>query len=373
MRMGWLLLLLCLPALGLAIPYTLGPEDVLAVTVLRHPELSLEVTVLADGTINYPVAGQVVAAGKTTQELAALLADGLKQELLEPQVTVTIKTPRPQRVYVNGEVGSPGIYDWKEGWRISEAIAAAGGLAIKPEAARTTVFRPNCEPIQVDLYDLYVHANRAANVPVYPQDSITITSATMRVFITGQVAKPGMYDVPVGAGVRQAVSLAGGLLPMAAGSRAYVIRGEKKIPVNLHQAMEQGNLEAEVALAPDDTVHVPENRDSLAVFGHVTKPGYYEIKDSDQVTVAKAISLAGGTDREADSRKVLVVREGAGTKSVITVNLHAIMVEGKVEQNIILQPSDIIFVCGKGKSLRNSDWLAGLSGLNMLRVIMLGF
>jgi len=378
MRTAYLFTLLALLGLAAAValpaaPYLLGPEDVLAVNVLRHPELSLEVTILADGAINYPVMGKVTLAGLTVEQAAEAIAEGLKSELREPQVAVVVKTPRPRRVYVNGAVGRPGICDWQEGWRLSEAIAAAGGLTILPEAAHTTIFRAGCDPISADLYALYVKTDPAANLPVQPGDSITINQNTVRIYITGQVAKPGMYDLPVGAGVRQAIALAGGLQERAAGSRAYLVRGGQKIPVNLTLALEQGSTEGEAALQAEDVLHVPENLDSLAVFGHVNKPGYYEIKDGDVMTVAKAVSMAGGTDDRADSKKVLVVRTGAdGQSQLLKVNLHAIMVEGHGELNLALQPSDIVFVCGKTR-FKDTNILSGLYGLNVVRTLLLGF
>lgn len=98
-------------------PYLLGPEDVLDVAVLRHPELSQsQVVVLADGTIDYPIAGKIQAGGLTTLQLAAAIAQGLSAELRSPQVTVTVSQPRQRRIYVDGQVGQPGVLDWKPGW-----------------------------------------------------------------------------------------------------------------------------------------------------------------------------------------------------------------------------------------------------------------
>jgi len=373
MKTIWCLLLLALPAVLLAAPYTLGPEDVLAVNVLRHPELSLPVTVLADGTINYPVVGQVQLAGLTTEQAAALLAAGLKKELLDPLVAVVVTTPRPRRIYVNGEVGKPGIYDWKEGWRLSEALAAAGGLTIKPELARASIFRTGAAPLEANLQDLYLAALPEANLPVQPEDTITVISQTYRIFVTGQVKVPGMYDLPMGAGVRQAVALAGGLTPVAAGSRSYVMRAGSKLLVNLVEVMERGNAAGDLEMQPGDTLHVPENRDSLAVFGHVNKPGYYPINDGTRITLAEAVSMAGGTDELANSQRVLLVRESTGGKpSLQAINLHAIMVEGKVEQNVLVQPSDIVFVTGK-RPFRNSDLATAMSGVSLIRLLGLGF
>lgn len=374
MRIGALAAVLALAvSAAWAGPYTLGPEDVLAISVLRHPELSLEITVPADGAITCPVAGQVNVTGKTATEVATAITAGLKSELRDPVVTVVVKTPRPQRVYVNGDVGRPGVCDWKEGWRISEVIAAAGGLTIKPEAARTTIFRAGQEAIEVDLAAVFVSVTPDANVPVLPGDSITVSAKTVRVYVNGQVNKPGIYEMPIGSRAAQAVAVAGGLTQNAAASKAYVLRAGEKLPVDLNQVMQQGEPAADVALQAEDTVNIPENRSSLAIFGRVNRPGYFPIADSRQYTVAEAVGLAGGMDPEADKRKVLVVRNGPdGQPQVLKVDLVEVLEKGKLEQNIALLPSDIVLVTER-HSFKPAKWISPLYGLNALRTLTLGF
>jgi polysaccharide export outer membrane protein len=72
--------------------YKIAPLDVLDVTVFKVPDLSKTVQVAADGTVTYPLIGQVRAAGKTARELARDLEHNLGAKYLRsPQITVVIK------------------------------------------------------------------------------------------------------------------------------------------------------------------------------------------------------------------------------------------------------------------------------------------
>ncbi len=77
--------------------YKIGPRDVLDVTVFKVPDLNKTVQVKADGTIAYPLIGEIPAAGKTTHELARDLERRLGAKYLRsPQITVVIKEHNSQ-------------------------------------------------------------------------------------------------------------------------------------------------------------------------------------------------------------------------------------------------------------------------------------
>jgi polysaccharide export outer membrane protein len=351
-------------------PYLLDAEDVLSVVVVNHPELSVDaLMVLSDGTIDYPLVGKVAARGLTPDQLQDRIAEGLRKELKNPKVTVAVKIPRPRRVYVNGEVGKAGIVEWKPGWRISEAIAAAGGLVARPDLAEAKIFRVGHDPIVVDLAAVYVQAEPGANVPVLVEDSITVYSRTLRIYVTGQVRQPGYFYIPIGTGIREAIATAGGLSEKAAPTRAYIQRGTQQIPVDLHRLIEQADASADVPLQANDVLHVPEARDFIAVFGHVTNPGYYPLNEVDRLTVARAIGVAGGSDANAKLTDVILVRAEQGATKTQTVNVRAILEQGQVQRDIVLKPGDIIVVSGKErKTTRNI--LSQLYGLGALRVLI---
>ena len=91
-------------------PYILGPGDELKIEVLDSDISSGEYTILNDGTINIPLAGDVLLKGRTLKDANAEIKNKLKKQLIEPEVSIQILTPRPMTVFVLGEVAMPGIY-----------------------------------------------------------------------------------------------------------------------------------------------------------------------------------------------------------------------------------------------------------------------
>src|SRR5215212_7655047 len=91
--------------------YSVGPQDVLTITVFGEAELSGKYTVEQDGTFTFPQIGRLKAGGLSLRaleaELKKQLADGY---LRNPQVAVSIETYRSQRILILGEVRSPGEY-----------------------------------------------------------------------------------------------------------------------------------------------------------------------------------------------------------------------------------------------------------------------
>lgn len=116
--------------------YRVSPEDVLSITVLYHPEFSqAQVTVPSSGHIQVPGVGDLFVVGKTTTALDKELTRRLLKQLQRPEVTVALLTPRTKRVFLIGAVSKPGAYELKSGFRVSEALALAGGLTVRPEQA----------------------------------------------------------------------------------------------------------------------------------------------------------------------------------------------------------------------------------------------
>ena len=90
--------------------FLLGPEDVLEITVWRNQDLSRQTVVRPDGMVSMPLIGDVQASGQTANQLAARIADRLKEFKESPSVSVSVKEVNSYNVFVLGEVQKPGKY-----------------------------------------------------------------------------------------------------------------------------------------------------------------------------------------------------------------------------------------------------------------------
>jgi polysaccharide export outer membrane protein len=108
--------------------YVIGPEDVLYIHVWKEEALSRTVPVRTDGNISLPLIRDVKAEGLTTLELGAAITERLKGFYENPNVSVTVMEANSYKVYVSGEVKTPGVYKLRSETTIRQIIPMAGGF-----------------------------------------------------------------------------------------------------------------------------------------------------------------------------------------------------------------------------------------------------
>jgi polysaccharide biosynthesis/export protein len=121
--------------------YRVGPEDVLEISVWREDALKKEVLVRPDGGLSYPLIGEVLAAGKTVNEIRSEIAKRLEKFIPDPAVSVTILKVGSQRVYVIGKVTKPGEFSVGRYVDVLQALSMAGGLTQFAESNEIRVMR----------------------------------------------------------------------------------------------------------------------------------------------------------------------------------------------------------------------------------------
>ena len=108
--------------------FTLGPGDVLNVSVWKDEALTKEVLIRPDGRFSFPLAGEIMATGRTVEEVRDQLESKLKKYVPDSPVTVVLTQLQSTRIYVVGKVRNSGVYTVQGGINILQALALAGGL-----------------------------------------------------------------------------------------------------------------------------------------------------------------------------------------------------------------------------------------------------
>jgi polysaccharide export outer membrane protein len=160
-------------------PYRIQVGDVLDLRLLLNPELNEEVTVRPDGHISTTIAGDVVAAGRTIPELDASLRGDYAHDLQNPRISVVVKSFAPTRVYVAGEVNTPGEFiTVGPTLTLSQAIARAGGLKLSSDDPSIFIIRrgTNDQPEFLSVrYGEVEHAkDPSADVRLAPYDVVYV-------------------------------------------------------------------------------------------------------------------------------------------------------------------------------------------------------
>jgi polysaccharide export outer membrane protein len=161
------------------------------------------------------------------------------------------------------------------------------------------------------------------------------------VFFIGGFGKPGVMQLTRELTLLQAISVVGGVLPNADAERGFVLRGDKRIPVDFNRLVQRGDLSQNPKLEPGDSVVVPL-ADAVYVNGEVKIPG--PVKYSGDLTILKALTQVGGLTPLASGGRVDILRGNAEKKERIRVDVDKMMRSPDENPDIRLQPNDIIFV-----------------------------
>jgi len=160
-------------------PYRLQVGDVLDIKLQLNPELNDEVVIRPDGRISTVLAEGVRAAGRTPEELAADLRQVYGQELRDPRLAVVVKSFMPTRVYVAGEVASPGEFQTMgPDLTLAQAVARAGGLRVSADAEDILILRRGADDrplvFRADYRRATTGTNPAADIRLAPYDVVFV-------------------------------------------------------------------------------------------------------------------------------------------------------------------------------------------------------
>lgn len=232
-----------------SLEYRIGPLDMVQVVVWEHPELTSPMgqyqpagqRVTTDGTLFYPYAGEIKAAGLTAQELRTEITKRLSDKILnDPQVDVRVTGYNSLKAFVSGAVNKPGYIAFNElPMTIPAAIAGVGGFAEEADPAGMQLRRGD-KVYNINYLDAFKANLPLDKILLKPDDQIFIpalseTQKENRVYVMGEVARTGAVNVNQGKlSLVEALASAGGLNTGSASSRLiYVVRNtsDKQIDV----------------------------------------------------------------------------------------------------------------------------------------------
>ncbi len=231
---------------GKAKAYRIGPGDVLGVTVWSHPEISFTpsapltqldptgqsalangFSVNFDGFIQFPFVGSVKVAGLTEQQAQELLLRVSAKYLKSPQMTVRVVAYRSGRVYVDGEVRTPGLQAVTDvALTLPDAIARAGGMTPTADRSAVAITRDGKTTL-INLTQLTEMGVNPNNILLAGGDLVRVLNRDdTKVYVLGEVLKPAPQLMRNGRlTLNEALGEAGGVNQVSGDPRQiYVIR-----------------------------------------------------------------------------------------------------------------------------------------------------
>jgi polysaccharide export outer membrane protein len=157
--------------------YVIGPEDLLSIVVWREEALTRQVPVRSDGKISLPLIDEIHAAGLTPLQLKEKLTLRLKEFIDNPSVSVIVVEANSQKVYVSGEVRTPGAYRLRGETTLLQVIPMAGGFTQWADQKKVLVLRKEGEKdkrIVVNYKKIVSGEDMSANIVLKPGDTIIV-------------------------------------------------------------------------------------------------------------------------------------------------------------------------------------------------------
>jgi polysaccharide biosynthesis/export protein len=108
--------------------YILGPRDEITVNVWRNEDLRRTLQIDPSGNIQFPLVGEMKASGLTISQFRQAISLRLSKYLVDPQVDIIVSNLKNLKVYVLGEVRTPGTFEWRNGMFVWDALSQAGGF-----------------------------------------------------------------------------------------------------------------------------------------------------------------------------------------------------------------------------------------------------
>jgi polysaccharide export outer membrane protein len=325
--------------------YVIGPGDEIRVQLYGKTSLSRDLTVDREGQVSFPDLGPISVAGLTFSEMKDNLAREVENRMIGVDVSVSMGRLRSIRVFVLGDVFSPGSYTVSGLSTLSNALVASGGVRKIGSLRRVQLKRGGELVGEMDLYDLLVRGDTSDDVRLMPGDVIFVPPVGPLAAVAGEVIRPAIYEMKGPMTVRELIGLAGGLRPTAFTDLIQIERIEDARRVTYDLSMDEAR---DWTLQSGDFLKVYPVRtgDEIAVFldGNVVRPGkrqHFEgmrlldlLPTTDDLLPETFFSY-GLIERESEINRESEYR---------AFDLGAALLDSVPEANVELMPRDRVYV-----------------------------
>jgi len=260
--------------------------------------------------------------------------------LLAASVPALAQTPAPapqqDKDYIIGPEDILEIQVWGNKDLNQAVFVRPDGRTSLPLVGEIAVAGKTVQQLQDHLTNVYEKTVKGAVVTVIVREI-----KSRPIYFIGGFGKPGVMQLTRELTLLQAISVVGGVSPNADAEKGFVLRGDKRIPIDFNRLVQRGDLSQNPKLEPGDSVVVPL-ADAVYVNGEVKTPG--AVKYTGDLTILKALTQVGGLTPLAAGGRVDVLRGNAEKKERIRVDVDKMMRSPDENPDIRLQPNDIVFV-----------------------------
>ncbi|MGH7726478.1 MAG: SLBB domain-containing protein [Candidatus Eiseniibacteriota bacterium] len=303
--------------------YVLGPGDVLSLELSGRASRQIPVIVDAEGRASFPEIGVIEVGRRTLASVRDQVLTKLRPLYSGVRVDLRLVRLRTFKVYVAGQVESPGVTIATGATRASEVFR--GEFALRNDASRRNIeLRRDSDTRLVDL-DAFAFLGRDGDNPLLEDgDILLVPPLKERVYAFGAFGRSGEYELAPTDSISDLIEIAGGLLPGTDPASGLLVRFTgpavlDSMPVDLAAALRG---EADLPLQDRDRLFAREFPEfkrirNVVLSGEFMRPGPYSIREGED-RLSMVIDRAGGFAKGAAKNRIQVFRpaENAGQRDI---------------------------------------------------------
>jgi protein involved in polysaccharide export with SLBB domain len=328
--------------------YEIGPNDVIKLVVYGVQEYSSDATVSKEGKIQVDNVGQIKVAGlsieaaktRIKQQMAATAYSSLARG--ESKLDISLGDIRTIHITVIGAYKS-GTYNVSSLSNVISALSEAGGPNAIGSYREIEVIRNNKIFTKVDLYRFLQYGDQSQNIGLKDNDIIRVPAYKNRVELTGEVKRPGIFEVVGTESFSQILEYAGGFSDNAYSAMVKIIqKNDKEKSVKDLSKLEFGKYQPQSGDVVSISKIINRYQNRVVLSGAVYRPDVYELQAG--MRIADLISKADGLKEDAFTGRAQLIRTKPNLlKEMISINLSKAL-EKNTTENILLQREDELYI-----------------------------
>ena len=328
--------------------YEIGPNDVIKLVVYGVQEYSSDLIVSKEGKIQVDNVGQIKVAGLTIeaaktrikQQMAATAYSSLNRG--ESKLDISLGDIRTIHISIIGAYKS-GTYNVSSLSNVISALSEAGGPNAIGSYREIEVIRNNKIFTKVDLYRFLQFGDQSQNIGLKDNDIIRVPAYKNRVELTGEVKRPGIFEVIGNESFSQILEYAGGFADNAYTAMVKIIQKndiEKSVKDLTKSDYSKYSPRSGDVVSISKIINRYQNR--VVLSGAVYRPDVYELQPG--MRIADLITKADGLKEDAFTGRAQLIRTKPNLlKEMISINLSKAL-EKNTTENILLQREDELYV-----------------------------
>jgi protein involved in polysaccharide export with SLBB domain len=328
--------------------YEIGPNDVIKLVVYGVQEYSSDLTVSKEGKIQVDNVGQIKVAGLTIeaaksrikQQMAATAYSSLARG--ESKLDISLGDIRTIHITIIGAYKS-GTYNVSSLSNVISALSEAGGPNAIGSYREIEVIRNNKIFTKVDLYRFLQYGDQSQNIGLKDNDIIRVPAYKNRVELTGEVKRPGIFEVIGNESFSQVLEYAGSFSDDAYSAMVKIIqKNDKEKSVKDLSKAEFGKYQPKSGDVVSISKIINRYQNRVVLSGAVYRPDVYELQPG--MRIADLINKADGLKEDAFTGRAQLIRTKPNLlKEMISINLSKAL-EKNVTENILLQREDELYI-----------------------------